>query len=160
MFANVAMGTSAGRFLVGPAVGRCRRNVCGRCCMLLMNLINMDFEGEIYLLVGSVAYLSVALAGTAPPLGCRPYSGCSIQCLQWPIASMVVWLLPSFGARFSPCRRWMQALPASPSNPFTHPKPSTSNIPTAIPSFGPGMQICCNVYTGRRMQGLETAQAR
>lgn len=29
-------------------------------------------------------------------------------------------------------------LPASSSGPFAHPKPSTSNIPTAIPSFGPG----------------------
>ena len=29
-------------------------------------------------------------------------------------------------------------LPAPSSGPFAHPKPSTSNIPTAIPSFGPG----------------------
>jgi len=30
------------------------------------------------------------------------------------------------------------ALPAPPSGPFAHPKPSTNTIPTAIPSFGPG----------------------
>ena len=29
-------------------------------------------------------------------------------------------------------------LPAPSSGPFAHPKPSTNNIPTAIPSFGPG----------------------
>jgi hypothetical protein len=37
-----------------------------------------------------------------------------------------------------PYPTYIAPLPAPPSGPFAHPKPSTSNIPTAIPSFGPG----------------------